>query len=270
MGYFVALEALSEIEVALLGAVAAYGAEHGRPMPWEALHDFSRLEYGAYVRLLHFLQRHGLVNIEYQSPRHVSITHTGRRALRTHTSAEDSAVRAALDPANVAGRYFARRARLLKERAALAEEWHFLGRALGDDDVVDRVPVGWRALALELHRRLLELDDNYRLRSVAERRGRLQFIAVYGDHVAEAADLLVAATRAKAAATCIVCRGRARLRRQRPTAKTLCDPCLAADQALAAERGRTYADAALACLTSGDADHPSAEEIVSWLGSLAE
>ena len=239
-------------------------------MPWEDLFAFGRLEWSAFVRLLHFLRRNGLVSFDDSAPQRVTVTTAGVRALRRHAPTEGGSPRATPGPAVTAARYFARRARKLKDRAALAEEWYFLARVLDDDGVADRVAVGWRPLILDLHSRLLELDGDYRLMSVVERRGRLEFVAVYGDHVAEPADLLVAATRAKAAATCIVCRGRARLRRQRPTPKTLCDLCFAADRSLAAERGEAYTNAALACLTSSDPDHPSADEIVSWLGPLAE
>lgn len=161
--------------------------------------------------------------------------------------------------------YFRRRARLLDERRARRQEVDYAARYLTDEELYDNVGHGWRALVLELHRKLLTLDPDYRLYVVKETRGWLDYRAdVTSPEAVEVAELLRLETMAKAVWMCEVCGGEG-LWRERPRPKTLCHACHVADRAAAEHRGELYAAVVLTYLLADDDAHPKPEEMIAWV-----
>lgn len=167
-----------------------------------------------------------------------------------------------------AERYYSRRVRRLDERRARQEEWDFLASRLIATEITEGVGPGWRPLVHNLHDQLLELDPNYRLYSVGEVSGGLDFVARTSASTQGEAARRIHAARAEALDTCEACGDSGTLRPERLQMKTLCDECWVADRTAATARGERYADAVMAELLSSDPDHPSAEEILHWLDEL--
>lgn len=158
--------------------------------------------------------------------------------------------------------------RLLEERRALQEEWHFLARKASSGLLVDNIGPGWRPIVLRLHQQLLEVDRDYRLESVGEELGGLFFVARFSSARQVGGASLIQRARSEALATCELCGEPGVLRGQRPQLKTLCEVCWNADRTCAATRGERYATALLTQLLSADEDHPPPEEVIDWLDEL--
>ena len=160
------------------------------------------------------------------------------------------------------GDYFSRRARERLDRDARHQEWDYRATALSANELAGDVGPGWRPIVRELHHNLRSLDPGYRLFQVKEKLGRLRFYASFAGPFTGECQRRVAAAATEAARTCEVCGDRGRLRTRRPWLKTLCDACWAADRAAAEEHGERYAAIVLSYFLTGDADHPTPDEVV--------
>lgn len=165
--------------------------------------------------------------------------------------------------------YFARRHRERVDRDARRQEWDFLARALRPGDLTVDVGAGWYRLVRALHRRLLDIDPDYRFLHAYEKHGASRFSARFDLACGTRPLPEVAIAVAQAAHTCQVCGDWGRLRDERPRLKTLCDACWVADRALAAARDERYAEFFLDYVMSGDPEHPDPEAVWAWLEARA-
>lgn len=165
--------------------------------------------------------------------------------------------------------YFRRRRCEALDRRARCAEFDFIARALRPDDITADVPVGWRPLVRDLHRRLLEESPFYRLVQIEKRVGELRVYARYSPLASRECKVAIAAAVYAARVTCEVCSAQGKPR-DRPTGPVvLCASCFAADRAAANERGERYAGFVLDYLRSGDPDHPDPEELEAFFLKLS-